>query len=191
MTHPISRVSGDSVDGLGLLHQGQTLCLDLLTHIGAQQIRVRGDEITCRCLWPENHYRGDENPSMSMNAWTTQFHCWSCGAKGNGFTLVREFTNEEPSRYERKTSRTSGSASEIFEQAATALRLLTRGVAYTKVVTTLTELYGISARTAKYRIATARGTLRVSAEGGKNIGSRMRFVSSLLQRSGRERLPTF
>lgn len=60
------------------------LCLDLLSEIGAQNVRqptARG-EIVHSCPIPDAHAHGDRNPSASLNYKKLAFRCLGCGAKG-------------------------------------------------------------------------------------------------------------
>jgi DNA primase len=65
---------------------------DALESLGVNRISERGDEVTFSC--PQDfHSRGDRNPSASINKNTLAYHCFSCGASGNLYTLVADVQN--------------------------------------------------------------------------------------------------
>lgn len=66
--------------------------VDALESLGVNRISERGDEVTFSC--PQDfHARGDRNPSASINKNTLAYHCFSCGASGNLFTLIADVQN--------------------------------------------------------------------------------------------------
>jgi DNA primase len=54
-----------------------------------------GLEIKFSCPF-SGHSHGDQNPSASMNAESTAFRCFGCGAKGNAVTFLAELENVSP-----------------------------------------------------------------------------------------------
>lgn len=54
-----------------------------------------GLEIKFSCPFPF-HKNGDQNPSASMNAETTAYRCWGCGAKGNAVTFLADLEHVSP-----------------------------------------------------------------------------------------------
>lgn len=59
------------------------MVLDLLEELGADNIKVVGDEIIHSCILPFGlHANGDRNPSASFNWRKLVFHCYGCGSSG-------------------------------------------------------------------------------------------------------------
>jgi DNA primase len=54
-----------------------------------------GLEIRFSCPFPA-HVNGDRNPSARMNAESTAYRCWSCGAKGNAVSFLAELEGVSP-----------------------------------------------------------------------------------------------
>lgn len=58
-------------------------------------VREEGDDIWYSCF-SDQHYRGDANPSASMQQGTTKFYCFSCGMHGNAVSFLAELENVSP-----------------------------------------------------------------------------------------------
>lgn len=58
-------------------------------------IRREGKDWWYSCF-SDQHYRGDANPSASMEQGTTRFYCFSCGMHGNAITFLSELENVSP-----------------------------------------------------------------------------------------------
>lgn len=74
---------------------GTTDIVDFLMSIGVD-VRRSGQEISARCpVHLQRTGKEDRSPSWSMNADTGLWICYSCGARGTLFGLVRELTGQE------------------------------------------------------------------------------------------------
>lgn len=58
-------------------------------------VRQDGKDWWYSCF-SDQHYRGDINPSASMEEGTTRFYCFSCGMHGNAITFLSELENVSP-----------------------------------------------------------------------------------------------
>ncbi len=58
-------------------------------------VREEGKDIWYSCF-SDQHYRGDANPSASMEQGTTRFYCFSCGMHGNAVAFLAELENVSP-----------------------------------------------------------------------------------------------
>lgn len=67
----------------------------VLEYFSIRNIAVRGDEIQFSCPFPE-HYRGDRNPSSSINTKDGRWHCFGCGRSGTLISFVAEYDNVSP-----------------------------------------------------------------------------------------------
>lgn len=166
------------------------LAIVLLRSLGAEDVsHAYGEEIRCRCFWHAEHRRADARPSLRFNAGSRAglWQCMSCGRRGNLRTLEHHFGKCQPEPYVRRSDRCGGSMSDLFEQTAHARTLLDTGATYSATVAALRDRFRISTRTAKYRIAAARGSLSIAQRNGKRIGLRMvsasRLCASRLSRS--------
>lgn len=63
----------------------------VLDKLGIQGKKVSSNEIKINCINPEHI---DKNPSLFINLEKGIFQCWSCGHKGNIFSLVKELTGK-------------------------------------------------------------------------------------------------
>lgn len=68
---------------------------EFLNDLGLNNIREDGKDVWYSCF-SDSHYRGDANPSASMEKGTTRFYCFSCGMHGNAVTFLAEFENVSP-----------------------------------------------------------------------------------------------
>lgn len=74
------------------IHEAKTrLPLNLLARkLGiAAEIPDR-DGKPVRCFWPNRHPNGDRRPSFNFHAGLTRYHCFACGAQGDGPDLVAQ-----------------------------------------------------------------------------------------------------
>ena len=44
-------------------------------------------------------FHGDSDPSFYIRKDTSQYQCFGCGATGNWYTLVKEFTGSNPYKF--------------------------------------------------------------------------------------------
>lgn len=58
-------------------------------------VREEGKDVWYSCF-SDQHYRGDANPSASMEKGTTRFYCFSCGMHGNAVAFLAELENVSP-----------------------------------------------------------------------------------------------
>lgn len=58
-------------------------------------IREERNDVWYSCF-SDQHYRGDANPSASMEIGTTRFYCFSCGMHGNAISFLAELENVSP-----------------------------------------------------------------------------------------------
>jgi DNA primase len=85
------------------MESGTKVALDLskidvyefLNELGMNNIREDGKDIWYSCF-SDQHYRGDANPSASMEKGTTRFYCFSCGMHGNAVSFLAELENVSP-----------------------------------------------------------------------------------------------
>lgn len=42
-----------------------------------------------RCINPDGHTKGDQNPSASANFTTGYYHCFACGLSGDALDLIQ------------------------------------------------------------------------------------------------------
>lgn len=68
---------------------------EFLSELGMNNIKEDGKDVWYSCF-SDAHYRGDANPSASMEKGTTRFHCFSCGMGGNAVTFLSELENVSP-----------------------------------------------------------------------------------------------
>lgn len=68
---------------------------EFLNELGMNNIREEGKDIWYSCF-SDQHYRGDLNPSASMEKGTTRFYCFSCGMHGNAVSFLAELENVSP-----------------------------------------------------------------------------------------------
>lgn len=68
---------------------------EFLNELGMNNIREDGKDIWYSCF-SDQHYRGDVNPSASMEKGTTRFYCFSCGMHGNAVSFLAELENVSP-----------------------------------------------------------------------------------------------
>jgi DNA primase len=68
---------------------------DFLNELGMNNVREEGKDVWYSCF-SDAHYRGDANPSASMEKGTTRFFCFSCGMSGNAVTFLAELENVSP-----------------------------------------------------------------------------------------------
>ena len=68
---------------------------EFLNELGMNNIREEGKDIWYSCF-SDQHYRGDANPSASMEKGTTRFYCFSCGMHGNAVSFLAELENVSP-----------------------------------------------------------------------------------------------
>lgn len=69
--------------------------LDFLNELGMNNVREEGKDVWYSCF-SDQHYRGDANPSASMEKGTTRFYCFSCGMHGNAVSFLSELENVSP-----------------------------------------------------------------------------------------------
>lgn len=62
---------------------------EVLAYFNISNVSRRGDELQFSCPFPE-HYRGDRNPSASVNTKTGRWLCFGCGRAGNLVALVAD-----------------------------------------------------------------------------------------------------
>jgi hypothetical protein len=124
-------------------------------------------EIRCRCPWCRHKVKGTGTFSINVNTglWIcfhSDCHDEDGEPRGGSFAkLERKLGGEAVPHntrpYERSRSRdSSGALVPIAEQLAEAATLLEEGHSYNAVVRMLREEFGVSARTAKNRIADVR-----------------------------------
>ena len=68
---------------------------EFLQELGMNNVREDGKDIWYSCF-SDQHYRGDANPSASMEKGTTRFYCFSCGMHGNAVSFLAELENVSP-----------------------------------------------------------------------------------------------
>jgi len=68
---------------------------DFLNELGMNNVRKDGKDYWYSCF-SDQHYRGDANPSASMEQGTTKFYCFSCGMHGNAVGFLAELENVSP-----------------------------------------------------------------------------------------------
>ena len=68
---------------------------EFLSELGMNNVRKDGKDIWYSCF-SDTHFRGDANPSASMEQGTTRFHCFSCGMGGNAVIFLSELENVSP-----------------------------------------------------------------------------------------------
>lgn len=68
---------------------------EFLSKLGLNNLRDERDEVWFSCF-SDQHYRGDINPSASMQKGTTLFNCFSCGLSGNAITFLAQLENVSP-----------------------------------------------------------------------------------------------
>jgi len=68
---------------------------DFLSELGMNNVREDGDDVWYSCF-SDQHYRGDVNPSASMQKGTTKFYCFSCGMHGNAVSFLADLENVSP-----------------------------------------------------------------------------------------------
>jgi len=68
---------------------------EFLSELGMNNVREDGENVWYSCF-SDTHYRGDANPSASMEKGTTRFHCFSCGMGGNAVAFLAELENVSP-----------------------------------------------------------------------------------------------
>lgn len=68
---------------------------EFLSELGINNIKDEGREVKYSCFG-DSHYRGDANPSASMEKGTTKFYCFSCGMSGNAVTFLATLENVSP-----------------------------------------------------------------------------------------------
>lgn len=68
---------------------------EFLNELGMNNVREERSDVWYSCF-SDQHYRGDANPSASMEKETTRFHCFSCGMSGNAVSFLAELENVSP-----------------------------------------------------------------------------------------------
>ena len=68
---------------------------EFLNDLGLNNIREERNDVWYSCF-SDAHYRGDVNPSASMEKGTTRFYCFSCGMHGNAVSFLAEYENVSP-----------------------------------------------------------------------------------------------
>jgi DNA primase len=68
---------------------------EFLNELGMNNVRDERGDVWYSCF-SDQHYRGDANPSASMEQGTTRFHCFSCGMSGNAVSFLAELENVSP-----------------------------------------------------------------------------------------------
>lgn len=68
---------------------------EFLNELGMNNIREENKDVWYSCF-SDQHYRGDANPSASMEKGTTRFYCFSCGMHGNAVSFLAELENVSP-----------------------------------------------------------------------------------------------
>lgn len=66
-----------------------------LKELGINNVRDDGREVKYSCF-SDAHYRGDANPSASMEKGSTVFYCFSCGMSGNAISFLATLENVSP-----------------------------------------------------------------------------------------------
>lgn len=68
---------------------------EFLNELGMNNVREENKDVWYSCF-SDQHYRGDANPSASMEKGTTRFYCFSCGMHGNAVSFLAELENVSP-----------------------------------------------------------------------------------------------
>jgi DNA primase len=68
---------------------------EVLEALNLENITEKQEEVFFSCPFPE-HWRGDKNPSSSINKETLAYYCFSCGRKGTLYTLISQLKGISP-----------------------------------------------------------------------------------------------
>lgn len=68
---------------------------EFLSELGLNNVREERNDVWYSCF-SDQHYRGDVNPSASMEKGTTKFYCFACGMHGNAVSFLAELENVSP-----------------------------------------------------------------------------------------------
>jgi len=94
----------------------------LLNQYGIQW-KPSGDELVFKCP-----FHDDKNPSISMNRDTTLYHCFVCGANGNGIHFIAQMEGTDFSTALRKAAEMTGVSLHFDEKQKEALDLEERRI---------------------------------------------------------------
>lgn len=79
-----------------MLLEGRSVDVDdVLNGLGLEPGNMSGEDIITRCPWPENHKKGDTNPSFAINFRTGAWICFRGCGSGALIQLVQRLQNND------------------------------------------------------------------------------------------------